>query len=170
MLLLCLLNHEFLRGNNCLISFSRYKKGEKCSSFAIFAHKSFQFLLYNTRSLENRSTFFTTFGAKIQIRLVLADFHTLSEGLVSHFWSFVLVRKTFFNVPQSLRLVWQDEEWFYCQWFFLSLLSTNQAHGWMFEHIQLHYKSMCEILGQSKNSSDAKYGIKIRKLTYSLIP
>ena len=123
MLLLCLLNHEFLRGNNCLISFSRYKKGGKCSSFAIFAHKSFQFLLYNTRSLENRSTFFTTFGAKIQIRLVLADFHTLSEGLVSHFWSFVLVRKTFFNVPQSLRLVWQDEEWFYCQWFFLSLLS-----------------------------------------------
>ena len=51
---------------------------------------------------------------------------------------------------------------------FSSLLSTNQAHGWMFEHIQLHYKSMCEILGQSKNSSDAKYGIKIRKLTYSL--
>ena len=39
---------------------------------------------------------------------------------------------------------------------------------WMFEHIQLHYKSMCEILGQSKNSSDAKHGIKIGKLSYSL--
>ena len=49
-----------------------------------------------------------------------------------------------------------------------SSLSTNQAHGWMFEHIQLHYKSMCEILGQSKNSSDAKHGIKIGKLSYSL--
>ena len=95
-------------------------------------------------------------------------FTQFGEGLVSHFWSFVLVRKTFFNVPQSLRLVWQDEEWFYCQWFFLSSLSTNQAHGWMFEHIQLHYKSMCEILGQSKNSSDAKHGIKIGKLSYSL--
>ena len=27
---------------------------------------------------------------------------------------------------------------------------------------------MCEILGQSKNSSDAKHGIKIGKLSYSL--
>ena len=99
----------------------------------------------------------------------MADFHTVWWGLSVPLLIICSCKKNILQcAPKSKTRLTRWGMVLLSMVFPLSSLSTNQAHGWMFEHIQLHYKSMCEILGQSKNSSDAKHGIKIGKLSYSL--
>ena len=99
----------------------------------------------------------------------MADFHTVWWGLSVPLLIICSCKKNILQcAPKSKTRLTRWGMVLLSMVFPLSSLYTNQAHGWMFEHIQLHYKSMCEILGQSKNSSDAKHGIKIGKLSYSL--
>ena len=101
--------------------------------------------------------------------MFLADFHTVWWGLSVPLLIICSCKKNILQcAPKSKTRLTRWGMVLLSMVFPLSSLYTNQAHGWMFEHIQLHYKSMCEILGQSKNSSDAKHGIKIEKLSYSL--